>query len=177
MHSLGIRSPSDILGRAINIALAALPGWSGDAEALARLPVPAERFRRRHQGPLMERAGELFRRLTLDAFAGLDSGYDDRDEPILLAVRHGGDKLEVASLNSTTARRLVSGRARKFWEIWQKNLCSILFHFEVPGGSWQTAMVRPVSSANFWSSIFHNRTLAPLEPPPSAVIINRSAAG
>ena len=65
-----------------------------------------ERFRTRHQGPLMERAAELFRRLTLDAFAGLDTGYDERDEPMLLAVRTGGDKLEVAGLSEGTRDQL-----------------------------------------------------------------------
>ena len=40
----------------------------------------------------------------------------------------------VAPINSTTARRLVSGRPRQFCVIWQNSRCSILFHFDVPGG-------------------------------------------
>ena len=34
----------------------------------------------------------------------------------------------------TTARRSVSGRPRQFWVMWQNSRCSILFHFDVPGG-------------------------------------------
>jgi len=48
--------------------------------------------------------------------------------------------------------------------------CSIRFHFEVPGGRWQTAISRPVSSASFCSSTFHSRVRLPLEPPKSAVL-------
>jgi uncharacterized protein YhaN len=65
-----------------------------------------ERFRQRHQGPLMERASDLFHRLTLGRFANLDIGYDDRDQPILLAVRDGGDKLEVTGLSEGTRDQL-----------------------------------------------------------------------
>lgn len=65
-----------------------------------------ERYRQRHQGPLMARAADLFRRLTLDAFAGLDTGFDDRDQPILLAVRSDGAKVEVAGLSEGTRDQL-----------------------------------------------------------------------
>ena len=34
--------------------------------------------------------------------------------------------------------------------------CSILFHFEVPGGRWQTVILRPVDSASPASSVFHS---------------------
>jgi hypothetical protein len=40
----------------------------------------------------------------------------------------------VAPINSTTARRSVSGRPRQFCVMWQNSRCSILFHFDVPGG-------------------------------------------
>ena len=40
----------------------------------------------------------------------------------------------VAAISSTTAARLVSGRPRQFCVMWQNMRCSILFHFEVPGG-------------------------------------------
>jgi len=32
-------------------------------------------------------------------------------------------------------------------EMWENSRCSILFHFEVPGGRWQTVIVRPVRAA------------------------------
>lgn len=84
-----------------------------DAERYIRLRLgqavlrqAVERYRQRHQGPLMARAAELFRRLTLDAFSGLDTGFDDRDQPILLAVRSSGVKVEVAGLSEGTRDQL-----------------------------------------------------------------------
>src|SRR3954463_8612625 len=53
----------------------------------------------------------------------------------------------VAAISSITARRLVKGRPRQFCVIWQKSRCSILFHFDVPGGKWHTEIVNPVWSA------------------------------
>ena len=40
----------------------------------------------------------------------------------------------VAAMRSTTARRLTSGLPRQVWVMWQNMRCSILFHFDVPGG-------------------------------------------
>jgi hypothetical protein len=70
-----------------------------------------------------------------------------------------------------------SGRPRQFMVIWLNSRCSIWFHFEVPGGRWQTVTRRPVSAAKAASSIFQARTREPLEPPPSAQISSRSAVG
>src|SRR2546421_11575813 len=52
-----------------------------------------------------------------------------------------------------------------------------LFHLLVPGGKWQTAMRKPVSSASFCSSHLHNRRREPLLPPESAVVSRRLARG
>src|SRR5580700_8392723 len=55
--------------------------------------------------------------------------------------------------------------------------CSILFHWLVPGGRWQTVMGIRNSFASLCSSIFHRRRRWSLLPPPSAVIIRRLALG
>jgi hypothetical protein len=60
----------------------------------------------------------------------------------------------VAAMVLTMTSWLVRGLPRQFIEIWENSRCSILFHFEVPGGRWQTVMDRPVDSA---SSVFHSR--------------------
>src|SRR4051812_22411317 len=39
---------------------------------------------------------------------------------------------------ATMTSWLVRGRPRQFMEMWENNRCSILFHFEVPGGRWHT---------------------------------------
>src|SRR5674476_1163924 len=80
-------------------------------------------------------------------------------------------------MDCTMTSWLVRGRPRQFIEMWENSRCSILFHFDVPGGRWHTVMVRPVSAANAASSVFHSRVREPLDPPPSAVISSRDAFG
>ncbi|MBB5775038.1 hypothetical protein HD596_001794 [Nonomuraea jabiensis] len=41
--------------------------------------------------------------------------------------------------------------------MWENNRCSILFHFEVLGGKWQTVTVKPASAANAASSACQSR--------------------
>ena len=53
----------------------------------------------------------------------------------------------VAAMRSTTTSWLISQRPRQFIEMWLNRRCSIWFHLLVPGGRWQTVMVRPVSRA------------------------------
>ena len=50
------------------------------------------------------------------------------------------------------------GRPRQLMEMKENSRCSILFHLLVPGGKWQTVIVRPVSAARRASSIFQART-------------------
>jgi len=49
-----------------------------------------ETYRKANQGPLLDRAGELFRRLTLGCFETLGVDYDDVGKPLLLCVRDDG---------------------------------------------------------------------------------------
>jgi len=46
-----------------------------------------ERYREQNQGPLIRRASELFKRLTVAKFSGLKSDYQGGDQPILLGQR------------------------------------------------------------------------------------------
>ena len=62
-----------------------------------------------------------------------------------------------ALMVSMTTSCEVRGRARQLRLVAENNLCSILFHLDVPGGRWQTVICRPVSVANSASSVFHNR--------------------
>ena len=45
----------------------------------------------------------------------------------------------------------------------------------VPGGRCSTVISRPASAAKAASSVFHSRSLLPLDPPESAVISSRRA--
>lgn len=46
-----------------------------------------EKYRKNNQDPLLQRASELFRRLTLGSFIELKTGYAQDDHPILLGLR------------------------------------------------------------------------------------------
>ncbi len=72
------------------------------ASAVARL---LERFRKENQGPVLARASALFATLTLGAYEGLDIGFGESDEPVLVAVRDGR-KLETSALSDGTLDQL-----------------------------------------------------------------------
>ena len=96
------------------------------------------------------------------------------NEPIRVCAP---DRVVVAAISSTITSWETSGRPRQFIEMWLKSRCSILFHLEVPGGKWHTVTARPISAANWASSVFHARIRYPLDPPASAVTSSRVAVG
>ncbi len=99
----GIRSRRDALAKAGDTAAdlrqqAESLGASlrEDGERFLRLTLAIQllqsqvaRFREENQGPLLRRSGEIFRRITRDAFAGLEAAFNDEDAPILIARRAG----------------------------------------------------------------------------------------
>ncbi len=69
---------------------------AADAQTYARLRLSSvvlrgaiERYRERHQGPLLRRASELFCELTLGNFDELRADYDSKGNATLLGVRQG----------------------------------------------------------------------------------------
>lgn len=77
-----------------------LAGLQADAErfvlqrlAKSILAEEMERYRRTHQGPVLEQAGRIFSRLTRGSFQGVDVDYDDKGQLVLVAVRPGGSVL------------------------------------------------------------------------------------
>ena len=74
-----------------------------------------------------------------------------------MAVTFSPVLVVVAAMVSRMTWWLASGRARQLRVIWQNSRCSILFHFDVPGGKWQTVISRPVSAASSASPAFHAR--------------------
>ena len=83
----------------------------------------------------------------------------------------------VAAMAATMTSWLVRGLPRQFMVMWENSRCSILFHLEVPGGKWHAVICRPVCRASAASSCFQARVRLLLEPPESAVISSRRAAG
>lgn len=65
-----------------------------------------ERYRAKHQGPVLSRASQLFPDLTLGRYRGLDAMYDEKDEAVLCAVRHDGQTVRVLGLSDGTRDQL-----------------------------------------------------------------------
>ena len=74
------------------------------AEMLLRWAL--ERFRKEKQGPMLRRAGDLFRTLTLGSFTSLQVDFDSRDRMRLDAVRADSEEVQVAGLSSGSEDQL-----------------------------------------------------------------------
>ena len=66
----------------------------------------ADRYRKEKQGPLLRRAGELFRVLTRNSFERLEVRIDERDSLYLTGVRPDGEVVAVPGLSSGTEDQL-----------------------------------------------------------------------
>lgn len=58
-------------------------------------------YREQHQGPLLQRAGEVFARITLGSVSGLTVDYEG-DNQVLLGVRPDGARVSVAGMSQGT---------------------------------------------------------------------------
>jgi len=74
--------------------------------ASALLRGEMKRYRERNQEPLLQRASELFRKMTLGSFSELASDFDDKDEPVLVGVRPSGEQVRVEGMSDGTCDQL-----------------------------------------------------------------------
>ncbi|SDB12914.1 Uncharacterized protein YhaN [Desulfonatronum thiosulfatophilum] len=65
-----------------------------------------ERYRRRHQGPILAIASRYFAALTLNSFPGLRSDIDDKGRPVLVGVCADGSVKTVAEMSFGTRDQL-----------------------------------------------------------------------
>ncbi len=65
-----------------------------------------ESYRAANQAPVLERAGQLFARLTLGSFSGLRDELDSRGKPILLGIRADADEVGVDGMSDGTRDQL-----------------------------------------------------------------------
>jgi uncharacterized protein YhaN len=65
-----------------------------------------ESYREKHQGPVLQRASELFSRLTLGDHSGLTTSFGDHDRPVLVVTRKNKEQVEVAGLSDGTRDQL-----------------------------------------------------------------------
>jgi uncharacterized protein YhaN len=91
-----------------------LAGLESDVAQYARTKIASamlartiERYREKHQGPLIKRASQLFARMTLNAFQGVRAEYDGKGNPILVGIRSAGDEsVTVEGMSDGTADQL-----------------------------------------------------------------------
>jgi uncharacterized protein YhaN len=65
-----------------------------------------ESYREKHQGQVLQRASELFSRLTLGDHYGLTTAFGDDDKPVLVAIRNDNEQVEVGGLSDGTRDQL-----------------------------------------------------------------------
>ena len=65
-----------------------------------------ERHRSTKQAPLLERAGDLFRRATLRSFASLSVDFDQQDRMVLAGVRPNSERVLVSGMSTGTVDQL-----------------------------------------------------------------------
>lgn len=65
-----------------------------------------ERYRQRNQSPVLSIAGDYFRAMTRDSFAGLRADFDDRGDPVIKAVRPDGIMLTLDEMSDGSRDQL-----------------------------------------------------------------------
>ncbi len=83
------------------------------AEEYARLKLAGillrkaiERYREKNQGPVLQRASQLFADLTLGSFTALQPDFDDNGKPVLVGVRPDGKHVTVEGMSDGTCDQL-----------------------------------------------------------------------
>jgi uncharacterized protein YhaN len=74
--------------------------------AAALLRGEIKRYRERNQEPVLQRASELFAKLTVDSFSELASDFNDKDEPVLVGMRPSGEQVRVEGMSDGTCDQL-----------------------------------------------------------------------
>lgn len=65
-----------------------------------------ERYKNENQNPLIQRASEYFSKLTQGSFNGIITGYNNKDESILLGVRDDESQVNVEGMSNGTLDQL-----------------------------------------------------------------------
>lgn len=73
--------------------------WARLRIAAVMLRRGVDRYREEQQAPLLARASELFRALTLGSFSELKLAFNERDEVVLAAERPSGEQRDVEALS------------------------------------------------------------------------------
>ena len=77
-----------------------------------------ERYRKKNEGPVLGRASDLFRRLTLGSFEALRIDFDDRGEQVLAGVRPDGKAVLPTAMSEGTCDQLYLALRLASLETW-----------------------------------------------------------
>ncbi len=77
-----------------------------------------ERYRKKNEGPVLGRASDLFRRLTLASFEALRIDFDDRGEQVLAGVRPDGTAVLPTAMSEGTCDQLYLALRLASLETW-----------------------------------------------------------
>ncbi|MGO9113728.1 MAG: AAA family ATPase [Thermoguttaceae bacterium] len=77
-----------------------------------------ERYRKKNEGPVLGRASDLFRRLTLGSFEALRIDFDNRGEQVLAGVRPDGKTVLPTAMSEGTCDQLYLALRLASLEIW-----------------------------------------------------------
>ena len=80
-----------------------------------------ERYREKHQGPILKRTNELFAHLTLNSFEGVRADFDDHDNHVLVGVRMGDEEVRVDGMSDGTTDQLYLALRLASLETYLKN--------------------------------------------------------
>lgn len=117
---------------------------AGSVESYVRLRLATvllreamERYRLRHEGPVLRRASELFSLLTSGSFAALRPDYSDPEKPVLVGVRPGGEEVRVVGMSEGSCDQLYLALRLAGLEAWLDRherlpfvVDDILIHFD-----------------------------------------------
>jgi uncharacterized protein YhaN len=70
------------------------------------LQTQIERFRKENQGPLLEKSGQVFRRITRGAFDGLGAEFNADDTPVLVGLRPDQSSVPIEGMSDGTRDQL-----------------------------------------------------------------------
>ena len=78
-----------------------------------------ERYRKRNQGPVLDRASQLFAEMTLGSYEELRAEFDEHGDPVLVGARPGGkDTVGVKGMSNGTCDQLYLAIRVASLEVW-----------------------------------------------------------
>ena len=77
-----------------------------------------DQYRQKNEGPVLKRASEIFREITLKAYQGLQVDFDDRAKPILTGVRNKDELIQVTQMSDGTCDQLYLALRLASLETW-----------------------------------------------------------